>query len=75
MQDTFSIADAATHSFAVWCARGWAHDWNGDVVFTKSLDNAALFDLRQADYVACKLGGCVYDTSADRLLTMAERGR
>lgn len=69
----FSIADAATHSFAVWCARGWAHDWDGEVRFTKVLEDAALFGLKNADYVARKLGGCVYDVTTAHLLTMEER--
>jgi hypothetical protein len=69
----FTSADTRVSTFAVWTPKGWAADWDGEVIYNRKLENAALFTLAAADDAARRLNGCVYDTERNLLLTLAER--
>ncbi len=68
-----TIDTAASH-FAVWIpGKGYAADWQGEVIYCATLDDACLFDKAYAHAFALRNGGGVVDTDTRQLLTVAER--
>lgn len=73
MHTDFSIADCAFAHFAIWTPAGWAHDWQGEVTYTRSMENAALWrSPADAWRIARGINGCVVDIETERLLTIQE---
>jgi hypothetical protein len=73
MMTEFQNADSHLAKLAIWTPAGWAFDWQGEVTYTRKVENAALWsNARLAGSIAKRLNGVVYDVENARLLLLSE---